>query len=386
MALSNGGLSRVTARELQMELAHLKGQLQTQQKILDRMDRSPAFGWIDAANHKHSQAFQKQYGKALERFVTNPDHLKDPSLRSLIEDLRVTDKSGKLDLDKTWEKFFDRYYLSQPNGNDRFQLNRLTQTGTDNPNPQLQLRPGEQGFDIVKHSDAPDAGGAARYVKNGDGTERVQRLDRAQALKHESHYLKEMQKRGHDRQPLATLEAEQTKVRTELEKWKQKPGNYETKIKQLEQQERNLSRQMGEQSGEMAVLRQHPNAVLEYGGASSKSQAGDFDQVWRIPGERGQPDRFVVVEAKGGSSPLGTRWAKDEGGKSIRAEQGSRPYFNSVRKEMGGEGKSQQSVNIADDLSTALDDNNVEYWHVKAPLDKDPSQLKSIEVREFDLS
>jgi hypothetical protein len=108
--------------------------------------------------------------------------------------------------------------------------------------------------------------------------------------------------------------------------------------------------------------------------------------VWRIPGERGQPDRFVVVEAKGGSSPLGTRWAKGRAGKSIRAEQGSRPYFNSVMEEMGGEGKSQQSVNIADDLSTALDDNNVEYWHVKAPLDKDPSQLKSIEVREFDLS
>jgi hypothetical protein len=141
----------------------------------------------------------------------------------------------------------------------RFQLNRLTQTGTDNPNPQLQLRPGKNGFDIVKHSDTPDAGGAARYAKN-------------------------------------------------------------------------------------------------------------------------------VVEAKGGSSPLGTRWAEGRDGKSIRAEQGSRPYFNSVRKEMGGEGKSQQSVNIADDLSTALDDNNVEYWHVKAPLDKDPSQLKSIEVREFDLS
>jgi hypothetical protein len=78
------------------------------------------------------------------------------------------------------------------------------------------------------------------------------------------------------------------------------------------------------------VKTQYPGAELVYGGPGAKSRPGDFDLVFRL----NQPDgsvTFIVVEAKGGSSPLGTRQV----GTTIET-QGTRKYLEAIAENMTG--------------------------------------------------
>jgi hypothetical protein len=98
------------------------------------------------------------------------------------------------------------------------------------------------------------------------------------------------------------------------------------------------SRQMGETAAQSYIQSKYPDAVLEYGGPSAASQAGDFDQVWRVPNQGPDgDDLWVVVEAKGGTSPLGSRQV----GTGQRAEQGTTDYFNEIVKVMAGRGETE---------------------------------------------
>ncbi len=95
------------------------------------------------------------------------------------------------------------------------------------------------------------------------------------------------------------------------------------------------SRQLGERASEHYVKTQYPTARQVYPTPGTPSRAGDFDQVWRVPGggPAGQ-DLWVVVESKGGGSPLGTR---EIGGTDY--EQGTKRYFEDVAGNMQRNGE-----------------------------------------------
>lgn len=108
----------------------------------------------------------------------------------------------------------------------------------------------------------------------------------------------------------------------------------------------NQSTEIGELGGMSYVAQNYRGATLEYGGPGSGSRPGDFDQVYRQTLPDGKI-RLVVVEAKGGTSPLGTRVVNGQ-----VETQGTPEYFaaiaNNMRRNMTG-----QAAATGTDLSNA---------------------------------
>ncbi|MGO4724054.1 MULTISPECIES: DUF4781 domain-containing protein [unclassified Inquilinus] len=88
------------------------------------------------------------------------------------------------------------------------------------------------------------------------------------------------------------------------------------------------SAEIGELGGMAYVAQQYPGARLEYGGPGSGSRPGDFDQVYRQTLPDGKI-RFIVVEAKGGGSPLGTKLVNGQ-----VETQGTAEYFAAIADNM----------------------------------------------------
>jgi hypothetical protein len=108
----------------------------------------------------------------------------------------------------------------------------------------------------------------------------------------------------------------------------------------------NQSTEIGELGGISYVAQNYRGATLEYGGPGSGSRPGDFDQVYR----QALPDgtiRFVVVEAKGGGSPLGTRLVNGQ-----VETQGTAEYFAAIAYNMR-HNMTGQAAATGKDLSNA---------------------------------
>jgi hypothetical protein len=70
---------------------------------------------------------------------------------------------------------------------------------------------------------------------------------------------------------------------------------------------------------------------------------------------------------------------------SREAEQGNPRYFRDIAGVMSNPNASTQSQRVGNDLSRALDDGNVEYWEVRAPING-RGQSTGVQGREFDLT
>jgi hypothetical protein len=136
------------------------------------------------------------------------------------------------------------------------------------------------------------------------------------------------------------------------------------------------------------VKKAFPDAKLIYGDGSSRP--GDFDQVY----QEKLPDghiRFIVVEAKGGTSPLGTRVVGDQ-----VETQGTRNYFEAIAGNMRGHAGTDAGRVGADLLSVLRTGKTpdgtpaeISYLLVKTPVNVDKSGINSIgnvSVKQFDLT
>jgi hypothetical protein len=146
------------------------------------------------------------------------------------------------------------------------------------------------------------------------------------------------------------------------------------------------SRQIGERGAVHYIQQKYPNAVPEYGGPNAVSRSGDFDQVWKVPGKGADGgDLYVVVEAKGGSSPLGTR--KVQGGQK-EATQGSKEYFDEIVDSVSKDKKSSEARRVGRDLTKAQKRGDVQYLEVRTPIREDKfgkGTVKETKVNEFDI-
>ena len=138
------------------------------------------------------------------------------------------------------------------------------------------------------------------------------------------------------------------------------------------------SRQLGERAGDAFMARDFPGAEKVYPPSGAPSRSGDFDQVWKAKDPQTGADVWVVVEAKGGSSGLGTRGTGD----GLRAQQGSAEYFDSIVSDMKKRGEA-----VADDLELARLGDNVRYFETRAEIGTKAGKdvLKDIKVGEFDM-
>jgi Domain of unknown function (DUF4157) len=145
------------------------------------------------------------------------------------------------------------------------------------------------------------------------------------------------------------------------------------KLQKLSAQINEQSRQLGEQAAEAIMSGKGGKKIYPLGKTFSTS--GDFDQVWKIG------DEFHIVEAKGGSSGLGSRAIP--GG--LRAEQGTIPYAQSIAENMARNGATKEIRQLGRELQTAIRDGKVKYILVRAPIgtESGAAVLRDIKVSEF---
>jgi hypothetical protein len=176
------------------------------------------------------------------------------------------------------------------------------------------------------------------------------------------------------------LTAEREDFRQQKDKLKEEGKADTDEYTYAEYQMKVRSEKLGEVAAEGYIRKTYPGAVKIFPGDESISRKGEFDQVWELPG-----GKIMVVEAKGGSSTLGSRMVtnKIRGTKEgVRVEQGTKPYMLDIAEEMikkGGESKKTGQKIIA-----AFEDKNLEYIAVRQAF-TDKGVLKPIVKQTFDI-
>jgi hypothetical protein len=135
------------------------------------------------------------------------------------------------------------------------------------------------------------------------------------------------------------------------------------------------SRQLGERAAE-ALMGGKGKRLFPLGRSASRS--GEFDQVWKVG------DEFHIIEAKGGSSGLGSRQVSE----GLRAEQGTVQYARSVAENMARNGATAEIKKLGRDLVVALEQGKVKYFLVRAPVATEAGNavLGDVRMSEFLLS
>jgi len=129
---------------------------------------------------------------------------------------------------------------------------------------------------------------------------------------------------------------------------------------------------LGIEGAEAFVEARYPGAELVYEGGGT----GTFDLVYRVPGE---PDRWVVVEAKGGSgSNSSSRMVGDD-----RYQQGHPEYARGILEAMMERDRLDDETLLG--LTRALDRESIEYLEVRQRLDAG-GELGALSARQYDMS
>ena len=130
------------------------------------------------------------------------------------------------------------------------------------------------------------------------------------------------------------------------------------------------SRQFGENAAEGIMKGRGAKKVYPLDKIYSTS--GDFDQVWKVG------DEFQIVEAKGGSSGLGSRMV----GEGVRAEQGTAEYAKSIADNMAKNGATREIKKLGRELQTAIANGKFKYILVQAPIAEE-LQSTVVKISEF---
>ena len=137
------------------------------------------------------------------------------------------------------------------------------------------------------------------------------------------------------------------------------------------------SQKLGEAAAEAYVLNRDPAAQKLYPQPGDQTAAGVFDQVWRL-----SDGKLIVIEAKGGSSPTGTREIRSNASsKNLGkiAEQGSTEYLYEIIASMRNKGGNARNIAVL--IEKAIRDGKFEYGLVRQKIDG--NSLAPIEYQKF---
>ena len=134
------------------------------------------------------------------------------------------------------------------------------------------------------------------------------------------------------------------------------------------------SRKLGELHADAYMREKFPNFKRVYPPEGAPSRSGDFDRVYQRFDKGGRVLQQIVIEAKGGGSPLGSRLVGD-----LRVEQGTLLYFNAIVESMSK--GTPLMKEIAADLKAA-GPGSVRYLLVRTHIEA-TGVVQTVEVREF---
>jgi hypothetical protein len=297
--LENGGLDEGSQLRLEAELTDLKQQMATHEKTLKAMDKDPGKGFV----------------------AQNPN--------SKFEGLAIAKREGYPDLP-------DGYHWASRDGK-----SATVSRDSKEPNPSGEVSP---QLAVVKQD------GEWKLVNVDPNVIKPKYV----AGSPETHAISSSEKP----QPILGERDQYRKERDHLQSLKDaNPANFtEAQQKQLSRaiyEVNERSRQIGEIGAESYMQQKYPGAERVYGGSESPSRSGDFDQVWRIPGKgKNGRDLYIVIEAKGGGSPLGARRVNQG---QDTASQGTREYFDEIARSMSADKKSKKAQAVGDDLADAIE-------------------------------
>ena len=140
------------------------------------------------------------------------------------------------------------------------------------------------------------------------------------------------------------------------------------------------SEKLGEEAADLA-MKEKFGLDPDYTGKGSRTLDKVYSESVYIDEATGKVevvDRVSVVEAKGGSSDVGSK--KVSSGEI--AEQGTRPYLEETIKEMKARGG--KDAEIAAKIETALDQGKLDYYKVSQKIDAN-GNLAPIEIKKFDI-
>ncbi len=130
--------------------------------------------------------------------------------------------------------------------------------------------------------------------------------------------------------------------------------------------------QLGIEGGRAFVEARHPGAELVYEGGGT----GTFDLVYRVPGE---PDRWVVIEAKGGSGSNSSSRMVDR----QRYQQGHPDYARGILEAMGERGKLDDETLLG--LRQAIRQDALEYLEVRQRLSGE-GELGTLSAKQYEMT
>ncbi|EPN4981087.1 RHS repeat-associated core domain-containing protein, partial [Vibrio alginolyticus] len=140
------------------------------------------------------------------------------------------------------------------------------------------------------------------------------------------------------------------------------------------------SAKIGELAADDFVRSKRPNAKLLHPKdiGTSISKPGDFDMVYDV--EESPPGEIIIVEAKGGSSPLGSRKLGN-----MAYQQGTTEYATEIVSLMDSKKYGTTEKAAANSINSAIQDGiPIRYVHTQAEISSSGKVSKFI-AKEFDI-
>ncbi|WP_348983609.1 RHS repeat-associated core domain-containing protein [Pseudoalteromonas sp. 2CM37A] len=142
------------------------------------------------------------------------------------------------------------------------------------------------------------------------------------------------------------------------------------------------SAKIGEKAADMAVKANYPDYKRIHPDSldHSTSVSGNFDMVYQ-----NSDGDVIIVEAKGGKSPLGKKQIGDQD-----YQQGTKKYAQAITENMKKNGKVNGKTDreAASAIMEAMDDGNeVKYLHIETPIinTSTGSTISEVNISEFDI-
>ena len=377
---------------LKLTRDQLKLEIDAQQRTLTAMqqkiDRDLASGALQAGSPEADQLFRQS-----DDLWQNLEHLyaKDASLvgleREFAQTKKVADPTALADVPRLYSKATTAGFDLEANWRTLSREDFIKAYQAKYPNSSLTPEQLGQRWDMGKRLNP-----STWHLASAEGRKSIPPPDiRAEYKKPAPDVYqpgsKEVPLSGKEKSDWDALIKKRDKWKAEKAKLESSASPNEDALRVARYELQEASRQIGEMSARQYVQGRwgsDPNVdkltlIYPKGGGS---RAGDFDLVYSYFNKTTNRTEYIVVEAKGGAADLGSRMAVTPEGPK-RVEQGTRPYYESVRDNMASGALGADAQDVGTKLQAAKPE-DVNYILVKTPFESgEKTVIQAVKTNDF---